>query len=432
MKFRTLSTVLMAVAFLLLLTGGQVVAQDNMNGMLRGSYAFNETLVCAQAKADAEGMFPPLPHFVEAAPGVYQLLVEGETSTMANSGVVQFDGDGSMTETAMTLGIFHDRVSVGAFPAMSQPPTSCQGDYTVHPDRTVEVVLTCTQQIPGDIPLTATLGPFTYPGYLGADPRTVVLSIVTPSLGTLTVVAPDDSVVTAYEALCVSTQTLVRIDSDPTYIAQFGNGTGVMSEVVLTNPSTSASVSGTLQFADDTGDPMPVGIVGETSPTSSVDFSIPSLGSTMIATDGQGEVQVGSATATSDSDIGAVVRFTLPDIGITGVGASEALTGFIVPAQRQTGGISTALAVHNPDAEPVSVNLSLRDEAGEEIDTGTIDNLPGKGHIAMFIFELFDDVPDPFVGTIVAQTTTGRVAATALELDAGAGTFTTLPVTPLQ
>ena len=163
-----------------------------------------------------------------------------------------------------------------------------------------------------------------------------------------------------------------------------------------------------------------------------MDFSIPSLGSTLIATDGQGDDQVGSATATSDSDVGAVVRFTLPGIGITGVGASEALTGFIVPAQRQTGGISTGLAVFNPDAAPVSVDLSLRDPAGEEVATGSIDDLPGQGHIAQFVHELFEDVPDPFRGTIVAQVSGGRVAATALELDAGAGEFTTLPVTPLQ
>ncbi len=422
----------MAVAFLLLLTGGLVVAQDNMNGLLRGTYAFNETLVCVQAKPGANGIFPPLPHFVEAAPGIYQLLVEGETSTMAYSGVMQFDGDGSMTETAVTLGINHNAVSVGAFPAMPQPPTTCQGDYTVKADRTITAVLTCTQQIPGDIPLTATLGPFEYQGYLGADPRTVVLSIVTPSPGTITVVAADDSVVTAYEGLCVSTQTLVRIDNDPTYIAQFGNGTGVMSEVTITNPSTSASVSGTLQFADDTGAPMPIGIVGETSPTSSVDFSIPSLGSTIIATDGQGEDQVGSATAISDSDVGAVVRFTLPGVGITGVGASEALTGFIVPAQMQTGGISTGLAIFNPDAAPVSVNLSLRDPAGEEFATASIEDLPSQGHIAQFVHELFDNVPDPFKGTIVGRVSGGRVAAMALELDAGAGEFTTLPVTPLQ
>jgi hypothetical protein len=177
---------------------------------------------------------------------------------------------------------------------------------------------------------------------------------------------------------------------------------------------------------------MEIGIVGEDTPTSSVDFSVPSLGSTLIATDGQGSDQVGSATATSDSDIGAVVRFTLPGIGITGVGASEAVTGFIVPAQRETGGRSTGLAVFNPGADPVSVALSLRDPGGVEVATGSIDDLAGQGHVAQFIQEFFEGVPDPFTGTIVAQVTGGRVAATALELDAGAGEFTTLPVTPLQ
>jgi len=351
---------------------------------------------------------------------------------MGNSGIIQFDGEGSVTETGDSLGINHNSVSAGMIPVMPQPGLGCEGDYTVNSDRTVEKTITCSQEVPGEIPVTITLGPLTYTGYVGADPRNLVLSIVNPAISGMTMSAPDGSVVTAYEGICNSSQTLVRIDNDPTYIAQFGNGTGVVSEVTLTNPSTSASVSGTLAFNNSAGEPMPIGIVGENDATSSVDFAIPSLGSTLIATDGQGADQVGSATATSDSDVGAVVRFTLPGVGITGVGASEAFTGFIVPAQRQTGGISTGLAVFNPDADPVSVDLSLRDPAGTEVATGSIDALPGQGHVAQFVHELFEDVPDPFRGTIVAEVTGGRVAATALELDAGAGEFTTLPVTPLQ
>lgn len=434
MKFRTFSTALMTASLLLMLTGGLVVAQDeeNMNGLLRGTYAVTETLICLRPKPDENGLFPPLPHLEEVSPGVYQLLVEGETITIGNLGTVQFDGEGSAIQIAASLGIIHDNMSIGDFPLFPQPPLTCEGDYTVNTDRTMEATFTCATEIPGDIPLTATYGPFTYTGYVGADPRNLVLGIVAPAITQVQLTAPDGSVVTEYDGACTSSQTLVRLDSDPTYIAQFGNGTGVLSEVTITNPSTSAAVSGTLQFNDNDGAPMEVGIVGEDAPTSSVDFSIPSLGSTLIATDGQGDDQVGSATATSDSDVGAVVRFTLPGIGITGVGASEAVTGFIVPAQRETGGRSTGLAVFNPGEDPVSVALSLRDPDGEEVATGSIDDLPGQGHVAQFVQEFFEDVPDPFTGTIVGEVTGGRVAATALELDAGAGEFTTLPVTPLQ
>ena len=434
MKFSTFSTALMAAALLLMMTGGPVFAQDedNMNGLVRGTYAYTETLVCVRPQADENSLFPPPPNFAEVGPGIYQILVAGETLTMGNSGIIQFDGEGSVTETGDSLGINHNAVSAGMIATMPQSGLVCEGDYTVNSDRTVEKTITCSQEVPGEIPLTITLGPLTYTGYVGADPRTLVLSIVNPALSGMTMSAPDGSVVTEYEGICNSSQTLVRIDSDPTYIAQFGNGTGVLSEVTITNPSTSAAVSGTLQFNDNDGAPMEIGIVGEDTPTSSVDFSVPSLGSTLIATDGQGSDQVGSATATSDSDIGAVVRFTLPGIGITGVGASEAVTGFIVPAQRETGGRSTGLAVFNPGADPVSVALSLRDPGGVEVATGSIDDLAGQGHVAQFIQEFFEGVPDPFTGTIVAQVTGGRVAATALELDAGAGEFTTLPVTPLQ
>ncbi|HUV12961.1 MAG TPA: hypothetical protein VMY18_04905, partial [Acidobacteriota bacterium] len=413
MKFRTLSTALIAAALLLMLTGGLVAAQDedNMNGLLRGTYAYTETLICVRPKADENSLFPPLPQFAEVGPGIYQILYDGETLTMGNSGIVQFDGEGSVTEIGDSLGINHNSVSAGMIPVMPQPGLGCEGDYTVNSDRTVEKTVTCSQEIPGELPLTLTLGPLAYTGYVGADPRNLVLSIANPAISSVTMKAPDESVVTAYEGICASSQVLIRIDSDPTYIAQFGNGTGVLSEVTITNPSTSAAVSGTLQFNDNDGAPMEIGIVGEDAPTSSVDFSVPSLGSTLIATDGQGDDQVGSATATSDSDVGAVVRFTLPGIGITGVGASEAVTGFIVPAQRETGGRSTGLAVFNPGEDPVSVALSLRDPGGVEVATGSIDDLPGQGHVAQFIQEFFEDVPDSFTGTIVGEVTGGRVAA---------------------
>ncbi|MDA2935492.1 hypothetical protein MYX82_14320, partial [Acidobacteria bacterium AH-259-D05] len=47
------------------------------------------------------------------------------------------------------------------------------------------------------------------------------------------------------------------------YFAQFGNGQGLTSDAVLTNPSASSTASGKVDFLDDNGLPLPVGIVAE-------------------------------------------------------------------------------------------------------------------------------------------------------------------------
>ena len=60
-----------------------------------------------------------------------------------------------------------------------------------------------------------------------------------------------------------------------------------------------------------------------------------------------------------------------------------------------------------------------------------------NGHLAQFIGGggevLFPNADtDDFEGTVVVEVTGGRVAAVALELDAAAQQFTTLPVTSLD
>ena len=231
------------------------------------------------------------------------------------------------------------------------------------------------------------------------------------------------------------------------YFAQFGNGQGFTSDVVADNPSENLTVSGRVDFLDDDSLPLPVGIVAAihgTAPlaidpfaseiTSSVEFSVPPLGALTISTDGLGSsTSVGAAVATSDSPLGGVIRFTIPGIGIAGVGASQSLTGFIVPVRRKAGGINTGIAVHNTEVQAVTLTLTLRTKDGQIVATTTIEDLAALGHLAKFINELFEEADtDDFEGTLVVEVTGGRVAATALELGTQPGQFTTLPVTPLQ
>ena len=240
--------------------------------------------------------------------------------------------------------------------------------------------------------------------------------------------------------------------SDQLYFAHFGNGQGFTSDTVLTNPSPTRTAARTVSYSDDDGNPLPVGFASAgdgivpLAIASSVNFSIPPLGALTIATDGQGEVKAGAAVVTSDNPLGGVIRFSIPGIGIAGVGASQPLSEFIIPVRRKAGGINTGVAIYNTESTPVQIALKLHEtlgqitpaglealQDGEPIATTSIEDFPAGGHVAKFINELFPDTDtDNFEGTLVVQVTGGKVAATALELGTQPGEFTTLPVTALQ
>ena len=231
------------------------------------------------------------------------------------------------------------------------------------------------------------------------------------------------------------------------YFAQFGNGEGLTSEVVLINPSRSTTANGNIEFFDDEGGPF---LLEEEAKVTSgfssqvfagtgnvFEFSIAPLGRVSIATDGRGDLAAGSAAVTSETPVSGVVRFSLRGVGIAGVGPSRAVTGFVVPVRRQSGGINTGIAVHNVGEQSVGLELTLRDSQGQVVAEANLVDFPASGHLARFIGGTGDaffaqvDTND-FQGTVVVKVRGGKVAATSLELGPRPGEFTTLPVTPLR
>ena len=69
--------------------------------------------------------------------------------------------------------------------------------------------------------------------------------------------------------------------------------------------------------------------------------------------------KVGDKQDEGDRPIGGLLRYGLPGIGVTGVGASLPLKDAIFPARRQAGGISTAAAIHNLGEESMVVSCRL-------------------------------------------------------------------------
>ncbi|MBI4456704.1 MAG: transposase [Acidobacteria bacterium] len=227
-----------------------------------------------------------------------------------------------------------------------------------------------------------------------------------------------------------NTATATVMVSYALHFAQLGNGAGITSDAVFTNGSAVSPAVGKLEFFDDNGLPLEVGIAG-LGPLTSVDVTVPPLGVATVFTDGAGTPIVGSARFLSDSRVGGVVRFAIVGVGIAGVGESQPVAGFIVPVRRKSGEINTGAAIRNVAGSSVALTLTLRDRQGIFV-AGASRNLNPGGHLAQFVNELFPGAPtDNFQGTLSVQASGGKVAATALELGSQAGQFTTLPVTPL-
>ena len=218
--------------------------------------------------------------------------------------------------------------------------------------------------------------------------------------------------------------------------AHFANGAGIISDLVFVNVATHP-IRPALYFYDKEGNP----IVAESVVDLTEDLEVTEdgglsiwtemepLGELTIPTHGQGEVVSGSVKVVSNGPIGGFLRFDLPGIGVTGVGASQPVRDALFPARRQAGGIRTAAALHNLGEEAITVSCRLM-SGGMVLEAVEID-LEANGQEARYIEEVFTatDTSD-FVGS-VRCTAPGLFTGIAVELDAGNRIFTTLPVVPV-
>ncbi len=232
----------------------------------------------------------------------------------------------------------------------------------------------------------------------------------------------------------------------PLYFAQFGDGEiasaglaqplgastlQLSSEFFLLNPNKVMEAAATILVKGDDGQPLTnVDLNGATLPQGEVDVTVPVCGMRILRTDGQGLLQAGSATVTSDKQLSGVVVFS-SGIGAAGVGASTALPAFVAPMIKKAE-ISTGIAFQNPGLDQVMVNLELRNSDGDLLATASI-ILEGMGHRALFVDEIAW-TPEPgvsldfadFEGLVKATASAGGVAATVIQTRPQE--FVTMPV----
>jgi hypothetical protein len=223
----------------------------------------------------------------------------------------------------------------------------------------------------------------------------------------------------------------VTVNPAPTiYFPQFASGGGVTSDLVLTN-ATGSSVSGLIELFDDSGRQFLADFVG-LGQQSRVSFIIPAFGSSTVRSTGQGGLASGFVRVTSTGNVGGVIRFSIPGVGVAGVGDSPVLSSAIVPVRRTSDGINTGIAIADATGSGASVTLTLRTSNGAQVASTTV-GLPPNGHAAKFINEMFSSVDATFEGTVtIVAAGSARVSVIGLELGTVPGLFTTLPVTPLR
>ncbi len=214
------------------------------------------------------------------------------------------------------------------------------------------------------------------------------------------------------------------------FLAHFGSGGGLQSDVVVFNPSATATATGRVDFFDPDG----VALDSSGFLPGGNSFILPPLGSATLSTTGAGEeVITGLATVTSDTPISAVIRFDITGIGVAGVEASQVLTSAIAPVRR-TGTLSSGVAFRNTGTSTIQVTLELKDESGNVVSGGTATrSIAGNGQIAAFIEEFFPNAQTTtFTGTICVTAQSGQIAVIVVELDAANNVFTTLPVSAVN
>ena len=267
--------------------------------------------------------------------------------------------------------------------------------------------------------------------------------------GDVTITLPEGRKCGVSGAICTKGKNRRRLTNTPSAtvrgpasgmdFAHFAKGATIASEMVLVNAAPHPSRPA-IYFYDTKGDPIPaesvVDLTGDLEVTEdgalTVRTEMEPLAELTISTHGRGEPVSGSVTVLSDGPIGGVVRYSVPEIGVAGVGPGQPTSDALFPVRRQAGGIRTAAALHNLEAEAMGVNCRLMSGgvALEEVEIP----LAANGQTSWFIEDTFTatDTSD-FLGSVRCTAPgNGRFTAVALEMDAANRIFTTLPVVPVD
>jgi hypothetical protein len=227
-------------------------------------------------------------------------------------------------------------------------------------------------------------------------------------------------------------ETSVRIVQGATvrtlYFAQFADGgtpeSNLSSQIVLINLDDARTANVTVRVRRSDGELMTVDLNGEMV-NGEKELTIPAAGTVILATDGAGELQAGTATVVSDADLSGVVLFA-STVGYAGVSSSTPLSSVVIPIRSKLPGTNVGLAAMSlGNAQTLTLRL-ISDEGGV-LATAQI-QLLAEGQDARFVdqypWDTQVDLSD-FTGSMVV---TGTENFAALAILLRPGQYATLPV----
>ncbi len=227
------------------------------------------------------------------------------------------------------------------------------------------------------------------------------------------------------------------------HIVDGGQPGGVVwkTTILLTNPASDATASGTITFTRDNATPEGAGSPFTTisfvdqngAPAGSggiITFAIPPGATQKYTSTAAGTLVSGFATvSTSAGTVNGTAIFSEFDganrlLGEAGVPSASAVPNQAIFVDTQ-GGYNIGVAYANPSAAAASVTLSLLNSSGMVVAPTTQTLGPGN-HSAVFTSELFRGAP-PVAGTMQIRAAGAPLAAIALRFDPTFSLFTTLP-----
>ena len=213
--------------------------------------------------------------------------------------------------------------------------------------------------------------------------------------------------------------SLGDLNNDAILLPHFTDGGGWTTQLVLTNPSDNF-ISGYVQFfghgsVSQDATPLVLSLNGLTN--SLFYYSIPAHSAVRFVTGNSAStVQTGSVRITPSGGNApvAVGIFSFRAGGFTVSSASilTASTGSGFRMYAETSGpvtqplsIQSGVAIANPGAAPVTVNLALTKMDGSTVGPAATVTIPAGGQIAKFVKELFPSSPNNFRGFITVTAT---------------------------
>ncbi len=212
----------------------------------------------------------------------------------------------------------------------------------------------------------------------------------------------------------------------PLTVPHFSDGGGWTTELLLVNRS-STTLTGTVEFRDDSGALTTVAIGGQSGSTFA--YTVPPHSSRKLSTDGRGPAPiVGSIRVLPADEEAAPVPLVIfsyrpgQTITVTQAGATSTdEKSFRIYAESagtdgQPGAIQSAVAIANNSETPATVTLELTNLDGSTsgLPDAVSRTLPGYGHSSLFVVEAFPGLPSPFRGVLRVSTDSTGISVIGL------------------